>query len=145
MAKHTAMFSPLCQATHGKLIAGKCPWCGRAVINGRALENVPCLAFAIAAGLRPAEEELRPRDESTDSLLAIIELIDCGAARAVPLLVAALRDPDESVREAAANALGRIGANAKDALPSLFILLDDEDTLVRDAAQEAITRIEAAT
>lgn len=26
--------SSLCQSTHAKMIAGTCPWCGRAILNG---------------------------------------------------------------------------------------------------------------
>ena len=78
---------------------------------------------------------------STEALLAIIEQCDCDANKAVPLLIA-LKDPNGAVREAAANALGRIGSSSKQALPTLFLLLQDEDELVRDAADVAITKIQ---
>lgn len=135
------MFSTLCQAMHNTMVAGKCPWCGQMVNRGRAFPDD--LHLVLATIWPTAREEPRPRAESTDNLLEIIEQMDRGAGKAIPLLISALRDPDEAVREAAASALGRIGPDAKDALPGLFILLDDEDILVRDAAQEAISRIEA--
>jgi serine/threonine-protein kinase len=30
-----------CQAAHAKLLAGTCPWCGRAIFNGRVLDKQP--------------------------------------------------------------------------------------------------------
>jgi len=138
------MFTPLCQSTHGNLIAGKCPWCGRVVVGGRAFENDTQVALAITGLSQASENELPPWTGATESLLAIIEQINRGAIRAIPLLIASLRDPHEAVREAAANALGRLGRDARDALPTLVILLDDTESLVRDAAREAIAKIERA-
>jgi hypothetical protein len=31
------MFESQCQAAHAKLVAGKCPWCGRLVVYGRPM------------------------------------------------------------------------------------------------------------
>ena len=45
----------------------------------------------------------------------------------IPTLCDALRDPEESVREAACNALGRIGDNARPAIPDLIALLQKEE------------------
>ncbi len=80
--------------------------------------------------------------QATDDLLAIIDQIDGSEAKAIPLLRAALKDREWSIRFAAASALGRIGPAAKEALPALWPLLHDEDPIVRDAAREAIKKIE---
>lgn len=52
-----------------------------------------------------------------------------------------LKDPDPSVRAAAARALGRMGRVAASAAPSLEPLLADPDPDVRRAAAEALGRI----
>jgi hypothetical protein len=56
----------------------------------------------------------------------------------IPLLVAALRDPDSQVRSAAATALGNYGPQAESAIPSLIAALDDEDWFVGCQAGEAL-------
>jgi len=138
-----------------------CPWCGYAIINGQLVESasiaalVPTVDYeATIRKLRDAElrraaalgllaRQAEPDDVlATDYLLAIIE--DCGREprKAIPLLRAALRDRNWSVRLAAANALARIGPAAKEALPALRQLLQDNDQLVRDAAEEAIKSID---
>jgi hypothetical protein len=127
------MFESLCQSVHKNLLAGQCPWCGCVILNGRAFDPGHW-------GLKVAQPELGdPR--ATDDLLAIIEPLGRDAKKAIPLLCAALRDADWSVRLAAANALERIGPDAKGSLPTLFMLLEDKDQLVRDAAEEAIRSI----
>lgn len=79
--------------------------------------------------------------QATDDLLLIIEQIDRGGKKAIPLLRAGLKDPEWYVRWAAANALARLGPVAKEALPALRLLLQDKDQIVRDAAEEAIKNI----
>jgi HEAT repeat protein len=62
---------------------------------------------------------------------------------AVPDLVKRLFDPFANVRSATAEALGRIGPNAKDAAPALLALLEgDEPRFVQSAACEALGLIE---
>lgn len=56
-------------------------------------------------------------------------------------LARALKDEDENIRFTAAEALGRIGPDAKSAIPDLSDALMDEDEDVRYWATEALWRI----
>jgi HEAT repeat protein len=58
--------------------------------------------------------------------------------------VKALKDPDSGVRRNAAEALGRVGPEARPAVPLLVQALKDEDSDVQDAAAEALKRIDPA-
>jgi len=62
-------------------------------------------------------------------------------AAAVPALVESLQSPDATVRLKAVEVLGRMGADAKDAVPHLVRLLDDPDLDVRKAAARTLGRI----
>lgn len=62
-------------------------------------------------------------------------------ASQVPRLLTQLKDKDDSVRESAALALGRIGAEAKRAVPQLSAALKDQNRDVRQAAAEALASI----
>jgi HEAT repeat protein len=62
---------------------------------------------------------------------------------AVPLLIAALRDPEVQVRNAAAEALGDIGPAAKDAIPALTEAMKPLNG--REAAYQAIRKIQYST
>jgi hypothetical protein len=62
-------------------------------------------------------------------------------AAAVPALIDALHDPDPAVRIKATAVLGRMGSDAKDAVPHLVKLLDDPDESVRKAATRTLGRI----
>jgi HEAT repeat protein len=81
---------------------------------------------------RPAElgdrKDVRPRAPAT-----------------VPLLRRALEDRDSSVRYAAVQALGKLGAAARAAVPRLRKLTEDTDVLVEYAARAALKKIEAAS
>ena len=57
---------------------------------------------------------------------------------AVPALINALQDKNESIRASAAYALGDIGSAAQDAVPALTQALRDESTWVRRHATEAL-------
>jgi HEAT repeat protein len=59
----------------------------------------------------------------------------------LPLLVAALRDPDSPVRQGAAKALGKMGQGAGPAIPPLVEKLADQDETVRKAATGALKEI----
>jgi HEAT repeat protein len=65
---------------------------------------------------------------------------EIGDAAAVPGLLAALGDADANMREAAAEALGEIGAPA---VPGLLAALRDESWQVREAAAKALEQIGA--
>ena len=61
------------------------------------------------------------------------------AKEAVPVLVTALRDPDELLRRLAADALGKIG-DARTAAP-LRVALRDDNAAVRKSAQRALNKL----
>lgn len=65
------------------------------------------------------------------------------AAKAVPALAAASRDPEAQVRLAVVYALGKAGSMTPPALAALKAAAKDEDAQVRKAAQEAWPQIEA--
>ncbi|MHC5538074.1 HEAT repeat domain-containing protein [Singulisphaera rosea] len=65
------------------------------------------------------------------------------AAKALPEVILALSDPDEEVREAAAETIGLIGRGpeAEAAVPVLLAALKDSDRLVRTNAAQALGRL----
>ncbi len=65
------------------------------------------------------------------------------AARAVPALTALLNDRSETVRQAAAEALGGFGSQARPAIPGLVRCLSDPIEPVRNAAAAALFDIGA--
>jgi HEAT repeat protein len=62
-------------------------------------------------------------------------------AEAVPMLTEMLHDKQWGVRKAAAEALGRIGPEAKSAVPELTALLQDKNGDVAEGVAEALERI----
>ncbi len=63
-------------------------------------------------------------------------------SRAVPELIALLRDKDRIVRQTAAEILGRIGKGAQPAIPALHEASQkDSNRLVREAAERALERM----
>jgi HEAT repeat protein len=79
---------------------------------------------------------LTDRDES--SAAGTVAVLKAGGARAVPVLVQALGDPDAQVRLKAADALGAVG---RDAVPALGSALNEGPTPVRIAAARALARL----
>lgn len=70
---------------------------------------------------------------------AIRKLVELDARASVPVLVEASRSPDEWVRSAAAEALGRLGASdVATAGEALLSLLGDPEYMVRSDAVEAL-------
>ena len=67
-----------------------------------------------------------------------------GQAADVPRLIATLKDTDSQAREAAAQALGRIGPAAEAAVEPLVAMFSDEDLYLRGAAAAALGRIGSA-
>ncbi len=63
------------------------------------------------------------------------------ARRAIPALLDALKDPDQSVREATAFALGNIPGDMRICVPPLIEALRDQDVQVRARAADALGRI----
>jgi HEAT repeat protein len=62
-------------------------------------------------------------------------------AAAVPAVVQTLHSPDAAVRLKGVEVLGRMGADAREAVPQLVRLLDDPDLAVRKAAARTLGRI----
>jgi HEAT repeat protein len=124
-------------------------------VRGMAAEELGQMGAAAKAAIKPlakavtADEDLNVRYWAARALAAM----GPAAGEAVPALMGALRTtfPDRGLqgpdryyadaRSACAEALGRIGAEAKIALPALREALADEEPSVREAAQEAIDRI----
>jgi HEAT repeat protein len=79
--------------------------------------------------------------KSPSERVRIIDLlITIDGARAIPYLIAALRDDDKSVRNAAARALGSIGEMA---ISQLAPLLTDEWWVIRYRACEALSMMKS--
>jgi HEAT repeat protein len=62
-------------------------------------------------------------------------------AAVLPGLVAALNDPEKSVRQRAADALGHMGQAASDAAPALAAALNDSEQCVRTTVADALQRV----
>jgi len=90
-------------------------------------EEVACLLHACRIGSR-------------DEQLAALERVESlKLAEAAPAVVEALSSGDERVRLSAADALGRLGADASEvAGPALMAALDDAESLVRSHATAAL-------
>ncbi|MHC4342689.1 MAG: HEAT repeat domain-containing protein [Planctomycetota bacterium] len=88
---------------------------------------------ALAAAMREDQEE--------DVLRAAGEALGRLGKRAVPVLIEALSSDDEYLLEAAAKALGAVGADAAAATPALVKLLESDRIYARVAAARAIGAI----
>ena len=97
--------------------------------------------FGGAAGLEPLLDALSHRAGQVRAA-ALLALADLGEPRAVPSIAARLAgDPSSMVREAAAQALGRLGgAPAEDALRAA---LADPKAKVRKAASASLAQVQA--
>jgi hypothetical protein len=62
-------------------------------------------------------------------------------AQAIPYLQQALRSPDSEMKKQAAEVLARMGSDAKPAVNDLIVLLDDPDLEVRKVAVRTLGRI----
>ncbi len=63
-----------------------------------------------------------------------LESLGANAAPALPVLVAALADPDAAIRAEAASVLGNMAPAGSGSLPALTTLLDDREASVRVGA-----------
>jgi HEAT repeat protein len=97
--------------------------------------------FGGAAGLEPLLDALSHRAGQVRAA-ALLALADLGQRRAVPVIAARLAgDPSSMVREAAAQALGRLGgAAAEDALQAAQA---DPKAKVRKAASAGLAQVQA--
>ncbi|MHC4202935.1 MAG: HEAT repeat domain-containing protein, partial [Planctomycetota bacterium] len=81
------------------------------------------------------------RDQNARVAEAAARAIGMIGAEATPVLVRALRNPEAKIRGAAARGLGRFGPDAKEAVVPLRDALVDEDAYVRLFAAEALGSI----
>lgn len=110
---------------------------------------IPAVLVGLLAGCGSSlstEDCLRQLDEGdvVKKRQAIRELGDRPeqAARAVPALIDALRDPSGYVRRDAAFALGKLGPDAKAAVPALLAAGKDREYTVRKAIAAALKKID---
>ena len=102
-------------------------------IGAEAREAIPSLIIA-----------LEGEGSGYVSPAAVDALVQIGPV-AVPALIKALRESKPAVRQAASEALGRLGPAAKAAVPALSEALKDSDFFVRAAAAFALWRIDGQT
>lgn len=102
--------------------------------------NRPEGKYAIQAAIAVLDGVDGPeRKKATEALGVICIHAENAAKDVVPELIKALKDHDQYVRTAAAEALGGIGKEAKSAIPELITTLSD--TEVKDFAMEALINI----
>jgi HEAT repeat protein len=102
------------------------------------LSAAPAAALPLLADLSTTGDD----DQRWWAVRAIAELADADPPQrdqTIPLLLAALRDPDDSIRCVAALGLGE--AQAASAIPALALLLADPSGWVRGAAADALALI----
>jgi HEAT repeat protein len=107
------------------------------VIAGLRAEDVKEIESEIIEALK-AEKESRVRKE----LVVLMGRYPDMAKRSISSLVTVLKDTDASARAAAADAIAKVGGDAKEAATGLLPLIDDSDKGVRHAAIFALGRIE---
>ena len=99
-----------------------------------------------AAGVAAREAIQRARITMQDPLplnrqVALQNLVAEAGAEAIPLLVAALRDPAWPVRAVAVDLLGKLGPKAISAVPELEEATRDESRAIQGGARGALERI----
>jgi HEAT repeat protein len=112
-------------------------------VREQALFSLVRMGPAARSAVPALIEILEQRGNDAGQGLAAQALGSIGpeAAKAVPALRAALKNPDPYVRQWAAAGLGGIGAPAAEAAADLEPLLQDESGLVRRAAARARARL----
>ena len=100
----------------------------------------------ISAAENPSVDELvRDLKSETfrDRFRAATELkkLGAGAKDALPALIVALNDPENSVRQLAAQSIGNLGVDGKPALPTLLDNLQKSQSFLAIDYATAITRI----
>jgi HEAT repeat protein len=73
--------------------------------------------------------------------LTVLAKLAGPAPESVHLLVPALHNEDETVRDVAAELVGRLGPVAADSLPALLKAMHDQDPLVRQEAMKAVGKV----
>ena len=103
----------------------------------RALAKIGSSSPEVLAALRAAakDEKKHVRDGATEAYQTLCDaLVDKARKEDVPALIVSLKDPDPSLRIAAARALARVGSISPDVLAALRVAAKDEEKKVRDAA-----------
>lgn len=104
--------------------------------------------WEVAAAAETLGRDLKDERSAVWRIFSARELghFDAETPGVVPALIEALKDEDERVRQAVAEALGEMGPAARTALPALKeSLADVDDEMVRGAMAEGIKKIQAAT
>lgn len=108
------------------------------------------ILFAVPVRAQAAKEaKERPLTELIDDLgdpvagvrLRAATALQKAGAKALPALIAALKDDDPRFRAAVLDVLGRIGADAGEAVPAVVEQLKGADPAVRTAAAAALGKI----
>jgi HEAT repeat protein len=116
--------------------------CGEDILRGEAvwaLARVGPLTPGTAATLAAAVDD-RSAHVGVRAAEALWK-VSGDASRSVLALIARLHDP--GVRQAAAQALNRIGPGAKGAVPALLIAIKSKDRLFRESAVMALRKIDS--
>ena len=108
-----------------------------------------CLLACAGCGQKKSTDELitdlkSPQVQERDRIIAVRLLPQRkgDAAKVVPALIEALKDPEDDIRWSAAIGLGYFGEQAKDAIPALQAAQGDRDVRVREGAGVALSRID---
>lgn len=110
-----------------------------------AAEAAVAQLYAVAGAALPLLADLSTTGDNDQrwwavrALAGLAEEDPSQREQAIPLLLAALRDPDDSIRCVAALGLGQ--AHAHSAIPALALLLADSSGWVRGAAANALALI----
>jgi HEAT repeat protein len=86
-------------------------------------------------------EMAQEMDEFRSEVFSALGAIGAGADAAIPILIAALKDPNADTRSAAAGALGKIGKESPTVLVALRETLQDVEPEARFWTAEALARI----
>jgi hypothetical protein len=103
------VFENQCQLVHKDLLAGTCPWCGCAIINGEnvSLPHPQWPPRGFAAAVRFFIRMLKYENHRCAAARALGKL-GPGAKSAIPALSELLNDKNEDVRKVASAALEKI-------------------------------------
>ncbi len=110
--------------------------------NVPAVRTMPADGIAHVSFEQPLEEPQRLKPlNEWSEQEAAADALGRIGAAAVPALVKVLDDPDPAIREKAVGVLGRMGAEAAPAVPKLTLLLNDPHPAVRRATARTLGQI----
>lgn len=115
---------------------------GKQILFAVTLYSICCPALAESRGVDQLARDLksevvRDRYQAADEL----KKLGGGAKDALPELVEALQDPENSVRQLAAQAIGNLGQDGRPALPALLKVLQETRNFLAIDYAMAMTRI----